>query len=750
MRIISLFTALLFSATLLGQKGSISGSVNDNETKTPIAGVNINLPRDKKTDFSDAWGIFRLSDVYPGQYELVLSHIGYKTEVIPVEVKENSQAVIKVDLKKSILNLAEIKIEGKKNTAANTIGAIDIKLRPVNNSQDILRIVPGLFIAQHAGGGKAEQIFLRGYDIDHGTDINITVDGMPANMVSHAHGQGYADMHFLIPETVEKVNFDKGPYTVNKGNLATAGFVEFNTKEALKDDLVKLEAGNFNTQRAVALLKIFNKQNEKTRQQFYIASEYFKSDGYVESPQDFHRFNIFGKYNAWYGNNSQLTITASAFDSKWNASGQIPDRAVRSGMISRFESIDNTEGGNTNRHNFNIRFAKQLKKDWHFTDQLYYSRYGFNLYSNFTFFLNDPVNGDMINQRETRNIYGTNKQLSKTWMLENKKAVTDFGAGFRYDDVNDIQLNSAVKRQYRNTIQHGDLNELNAFAYWNQNIELTEKLNINGGLRFDHFNFAYKNKFAGETDFSKQAKSLVSPKLNISYSISSKMKLFLNNGIGFHSNDTRVILDNSANEILPKVFSTDLGFILKPSKNLILKTIFWHSYSEQEFVYVGDAGIVEAGGKSRRIGIDFSGRYQITSWLFADADINLTKPTAIGEAKGENYIPLAPKFTSIGGLTAKIKNGFNGSIRYRLIGDRPANETNSVNAEGYFLLDAVLSYQLKKFEFFVSAENLLDAKWKEAQFDTESRLQFEPAPVSEIHYTPGTPLFIKAGISFRF
>jgi len=293
-------------------------------------------------------------------------------------------------------------------------------------------------------------------------------------------------------------------------------------------------------------------------------------------------------------------------------------------------------------------FSKQLKNDWRFTDQLFYSHYVFNLYSNFTFFLNDPVNGDMINQKETRNIYGTNKQLSKTWMLGNKKATTDLGAGFRYDDVNNIQLNHAVKRQFIETIQHGDLNELNIFSYLNQNIEFTDKLNINGGLRFDYFNFAYKNKFAGETDFSKQSKSVVSPKLNISYSVSSKLKLFFNNGIGFHSNDTRVILDNSANEILPKIFSTDLGFILKPSKNLILKTILWHSYSQQEFMYVGDAGIVKAGGRSRRIGMDFSGRYQIAKWLYADADINLTNPRATDEAKGSNKIPLAPRFTICG------------------------------------------------------------------------------------------------------
>jgi outer membrane cobalamin receptor len=207
-------------------------------------------------------------------------------------------------MKKANLDLAEVRVNGKKNASLNTIGSVDIMLRPVNSSQDALKIVPGLFIAQHAGGGKAEQIFLRGYDIDHGTDINITVDGMPVNMVSHAHGQGYADLHFLIPETVEKVNFDKGPYFVNKGNLATAGYAEFHTKEFLKNNIIKLEGGQLNTQRAVGMMKIFNAENEKSRQQFFIASEYFRSDGYFEKPQNFHRFNLMGKYNAGLGNQS--------------------------------------------------------------------------------------------------------------------------------------------------------------------------------------------------------------------------------------------------------------------------------------------------------------------------------------------------------------------------------------------------------------------------------------------------------------
>jgi outer membrane receptor protein involved in Fe transport len=211
-----------------------------------------------------------------------------------------------------------------------------------------------------------------------------------------------------------------------------------------------------------------------------------------------------------------------------------------------------------------------------------------------------------------------------------------------------------------------------------------------------------------------------------------------------------VILNSSANDILPKVYGTDLGVILKPNKNLILKTAVWHLYSAQEFVYVGDAGIVEPSGKTGRIGIDVSARYQFNKWLFADVDINLTKARAIGEMKGENFIPLAPSFTSIGGLTAKLKNGLSGSLRYRMIGQRPANEDNSIKAQDYFLLDAVLSYRIMKFDISIAGENLLNREWREAQFDTESRLKFETSPVSEIHYTPGTVRFIKAAVTFYF
>ncbi len=748
-QILLVLFSFLLSANAFAQKGTVEGFIADADSKTPLSGATINIAGNKG-DNSDIFGRFSIPAVNTGVYEMVVSHIGYKTEVIPVDVKPNLLSSITINLKKANLDLSEVRLNSKKSSALNTISAVDIQLRPVNTSQDVLRIVPGLFIAQHAGGGKAEQIFLRGYDIDHGTDINITVDGMPVNIVSHAHGQGYADLHFLIPETVAKVGFDKGPYFANKGNLGTAAFVEFNTKEFLDKNSIKVEVGDFNSQRAVGLFKVFNTQTEKNRQQFYVASEYSTTDGYFDSPQNFHRFNLMGKYNAWFGNQSQLTITASTFDSKWDASGQVPDRAVRSGMISRFGAIDDTEGGNTSRTNVNVKFNKQWKSHWKTTDQMYFSKYHFNLYSNFTFFLEDPINGDMINQRESRNIFGYNTTAAKSYLIGNKRATAEFGGGFRYDDVDGIELSKAVKRKFLAYVQLGDIKETNSFLYVNQDVELSNKWNLNAGLRYDNFKFLYKDRLAGATSFDKQTRGIVSPKLNISYAPNAKVKLYLNNGLGFHSNDARVILSNNAKDILPRVFGTDIGIILKPVKSLILKTALWHLYSEQEFVYVGDAGIVEPSGKTRRIGIDVSARYQFNKWLFADVDINMTRPRSIGESKGEDYVPLAPSFTSIGGLTAKTKNGFSGSLRYRFIGDRPANETNSVEAEGYVIADAVIGYQWKNWELKVSAENILNTKWREAQFDTESRLQFEQASVSEIHYTPGTPRFLKAGINFHF
>ncbi len=726
-------------------KGIILDSSNN-----PIEAATITINENLVSTSTNQNGFFELKKIPRGINKISVSHIGYANKTIILNTKKDEAISIKIKLEKVNITFENITLKSTRQNPYSNIASIDLLLRPLNSAQDVLKMVPSLFIAQHAGGGKAEQIFLRGFDIDHGTDINITVDGMPVNMLSHAHGQGYADLHFLIPETIQNINFDKGPYSAEKGNLATAGYVEFKTKDFVENNSIKLEVGKFNMQRISGLIKIFSKEKENNKQQIYVAGEYNKNDGYFESPQNFSRFNLLTKYSLIKNNDTKLNILFSTFKSTWNASGQIPERAVQSGLINTFGSIDDKEGGKTSRTNASILFTKTLPKNFELQQNTFFTNYNFNLFSNFTFYLNNPVDGDMINQYEKRNIYGHTSKLKKQYFLKDKKANSTIGMGYRYDAVKEIALANAPNRIFLDYVQRGSIKELNVFAFANNTVEINKKISLNTSIRYDYFKFGYKDIIKNEASFKYQQKATISPKINFNFSLNKNLSIFVNNGIGFHSNDTRVILNNEATSILPKVFGTDIGISAKPIKNLILKTIFWHLQSEQEFVYVGDAGIVELSGASRRIGADLIIRYQINKWLYSDLDISIAKARTISVSKGEDYIPLAPLFTSVGGLTAKLNNKLNASLRYRFMDKRPATENYSTAAKGYFLMDALIDYKFKKINFLISAENILNKNWKEAQFNTETRLKDETEAVSEIHFTPGSPFFIKAGISFQF
>jgi outer membrane cobalamin receptor len=730
------------------QQKTITGKVIDANSKLPIENCVISSKENKTiSSTTDAFGVFTLQNDKNIVRNISVTHIGY--EQIEINTTEISQNLI-IELKQSVLVLQSVTAKVNTNNSYNSISNIDLKLKPINSSQEILRSVPGLFIAQHAGGGKAEQIFLRGFDIDHGTDINITVDGMPVNMISHAHGQGYADLHFLNPETIERVNFDKGPHEVEKGNLSTAGYVDFKTKDFLNDNSFKIEGGSFGTGRVSGMLKLLSNNTKNKREQLYVASEFVHSDGYFESNQNFNRFNIMAKYSLNKNSKTKFSLLASTFTSKWNASGQIPERAIADKTITRFGAIDDTEGGNTTRTNVAASLSYKLKSRWELSQNAFFTNYQFNLYSNFTFFKNNPVEGDMINQNEKRNIYGYTAKIKNETFVANKRLVSSAGLGFRYDNIGDISLSNAPNRKITDYIQKGKIKELNSFGFLHTSLYLNKIFNINAGVRVDNFRFGYKNEVLGDDNFKYIQQTVASPKLTIHANISDKVSLFASNGIGFHSNDSRVIIADSIKNILPKVYGNDFGVAIKPAKNLYVKTIFWHLFSEQEFVYVGDEGVVEPSGKSRRLGIDILARYQVNRWLFADADFSYAKPRAIEEPKGSQYIPLAPTFTSIGGLSAKIDKKWSASLRYRYLADRAANSDYSLTAKGYFLMDFVANYSVKRFDFNLSVENVLNQKWKEAQFETTTRLQNEIDEVTEIHFTPGSPLFLKAGISIRF
>ncbi len=709
-----------------------------NQQNIPISEAHILNKNDEHHTLSNAKGKFSMHHITVGD-TLLVSHINFKSKAIVVQ----NFNPLSITLDENIVSLEEVTISKKLNVL-NIISQIDIEVNPVNSSQDILQQVPGLIIGQHAGGGKAEQIFLRGFDIDHGTDITITADGLPVNMVSHAHGQGYADLHFVIPETVDNIDFGKGPYYANKGNFNTAGYVDFKTKNRLQSSTIKLDVGQFNSQRLLGMFNLLNNNKHSA----YVASEYILTDGYFDSPQNFNRLNIFGKYTGNITENDKVGIIISHFDSKWDASGQIPQRAVDAGVIGRFGAIDDTEGGTTSRTNFLLNYDKILSENSSIKNKLFYSLYDFELFSNFTFFLDDPINGDQIKQKETRNIFGFSSDYKQNFT----EIDGDFSAGIslRNDKSKDNELSHTANRSTTlNQIQVGDVNETNLGVYASANFNFG-KFTINPALRLDYFNFEYNDVLQTNYETQSETASILSPKLNVLYNHNNDLQFYVKGGKGFHSNDSRVVVAQNGKDVLPSAYGFDAGFMWKPIPKLLVNTAYWYLFLEQEFVYVGDAGIVEPSGKTRRQGIDLSVRYEPITNLFFNLDGNYTHARAIEETSGEDYIPLAPDFTLTSGLTYKSTSGFFGGIQLKHIGDRPANEDNSIVAEGYTVTDLNAGYQFKNVTLGLQIQNLFDVDWNETQFATESRLQSEVNAVEEIHFTPGTPFFLKGSITIAF
>lgn len=743
---------ILYSGIAFSQSASVKGRVYDDETRLPLNGAVVSLVDHYQTTSANELGDYYFSNLYEGSYKVRIEFVGYKAQTINIELKEGGISSPVTYMINNALTISQIDVTATADYGKITVSPIDMILRPTSTAQDLLKLVPGLFIAQHAGGGKSEQIFLRGFDIDHGTDINLQVDGIPVNMTSHAHGQGYADLHFVIPETIEGFDVYKGPYYSKFGDLATSGSVLFSTKSSIEKSMALIEFGRFDYTRGLLMLNVLGKNSHllsKMKENLYLATEYTYTDGYTIDPQKFSRLNVFGKYYGLLSPKTILSLTGSTFYSHWNASGQIPTRAVNENIIGRFGSIDNTEGGNTYRTNFNFNLLNSFGRNVSLTNQLYYTAYGFNLYSNFTFFLNDPLNGDQINQFEKRNIYGYKGVLSLLNNAGKTNFTTNIGIGARVDNIDSIFLANTYQREFLSFTTAGKITQQNIFAYLNESIEISDFI-INPGLRVDYFNYDLTDDL-DNSNSGNESDVRVGPKFNVFYNLNDKTQFFVKSGIGFHSNDARVVVVEKNENTLPAALGYEAGTVFNIG-NALISTSVWGLNLESEFVYIGDEGVVEPSGKTRRLGIDFSGRYQFNDWMWADLDLNYAKGKFLDEPEGANRIPLAPVFTSVGGLSVRLDNGISGRLGYRYLNDRPANEDNTVIAKGYFVMDAVLNFNFaKSYQIGLTVENLLDNNnWNEAQFDTESRLQFETEPVSELHYTPGSPFSVRGNFSFSF
>jgi outer membrane receptor protein involved in Fe transport len=758
-----LFLFMLGNCSVCLAQHSVTGRVVDEATGEPMELTVVRVLRTGKEELTDRQGRFAPLKTTGDSMWIEVSCVGYRTRRLLITAGAQGPVI---PLERSALDLRSVTITGHAGLHSfHTLSRIDLDMQPARSAQDLLRLVPGLFIAQHQGGGKAEQIFLRGFDADHGTDVNISVDGMPVNMVSHAHGQGYADLHFLIPETVAGYDFGKGPYNTEKGDLATAGYVAYSTINAPDRNMIRIEGGQFNTGRTAALVSLLSDKAKKKGQNAYIAADGLYSDGGPFTvPEHFKRINLFGKFNTQLGANSKLSLSLGTMSSQWRAAGEIPNRAVAEDYLkNRWGALDSAQGGSTSRTNVNARLTTFLANGWTLENQGWYSHYDFNLISNFTFFYYYPTTGDEFRQHEIRDMAGTNTRISKTFTIGNTAIVSAAGIGSRYDHIDPSELDHSMNGIVLAPLQLGRTRETSVFGYADETVEHGKWL-FNAGVRVDYFHFFYENLAPVSDTFArrlyngldpKAQKAIISPKLNIQYTFNDRMQVYFKSGKGFHSNDARVVIANQGFEILPAAYGADLGMNWKPLPRLFVNTALWYLYLQQEFTFGQDlidqpGGPVQPSGRTRRFGIDLSGRYQLTDWLFAFLNLNFARPRFIDSAAGHRYLPLAPTFTSTAGLDLRLNNGLNGSLSYRWLHDRAANSTYSLTAVGYCVADLTVNYTRKKYEVGLAVENLFNATWNESQFGYVSRLKNEARPVDEVSYTPGVPFFARVKFTVFF
>lgn len=582
---------------------------------------------------------------------------------------------------------------------------------------------------------------------------------MPVNMVSHAHGQGYADLHFLIPEVYQELTIRKGPYFLDDGNFATAGSVSLKSADMLPESQIQASGGSFNAYRGLWLSQL-----NQTGFRPIIAVEGYSSDGPFDNPENLRRMNLFLKNKTDLGPRRQFTVTGMGYASTWNASGQIPLREVNSGNLSRFGSIDPSDGGQTQRYSLSFGY-KSSDSDTEFDSTLYLIRYRLNLYSDFTFFT-DPVNGDQILQDDARTIAGFSANQKYYYNIFETRASTLIGLQIRNDDIKNV-LYKTKNRKIFNTVVSDTINETNMSGYLGEDWQIFSWLRFYGGGRVEHFVFQVDDALEDKTSTTAPVKSgdssysTVLPKASLiitpvkNYGIINSGEFYLNTGIGLHSNDARgtVILNDPARTpVTPadRAYGYEAGSRWKLFRRLELAVAAWLLDLDGEIVWVGDEGTTEVKGKSRRYGVDSEIRWEIINRLFADADMTVNTAKYTGNAGNGNAISLAPLFTAAGGLSLENLYGFSASVRFRHIANRPANESGTLEAEGFFIIDANISYRYKQLEIFASARNLLNTPWKEVQFATTSQLPSETTAVEDIHFVPGSPLAIESGIRYYF
>lgn len=631
-------------------------------------------------------------------------------------------------------------------------GQEELRHRPHSQPSDVLRQTPGLVVAQHAGGGKSDQYFLRGFDADHGTDVAIFVDGIPVNLTSHGHGQGYADSHWLIPELVTSLEVHKGPYAARFGDYYTAGAIDLKTADQVPASGLWISGGGelrgpVAFERPTArMVGIANPQ--VGRGSALIAAEVSKTDGPFTNAQDFNRVTTFGKLmQPLAGGEFQLSGTFYA--AEWNQSGQVPSREVAAGRLDRFGSIDPTEGGDSSRWSVAAKWERGEPADGAWAAHAYLVGNQLQLFSNFTLYSRDTENGDQIEQGDDRLLGGGSLTYRKVHQGP-LPGLLRVGLQVRGDTTETSLWHSAKRERLAgcfegmNPCNHTDNRILNVAAYVEEDVSVSDRVRLLAGLRVDGYSWKVTDldpMTTGTMDSTAgdASSAIVSPKLSAIVRASDAIEVFGNVGLGFHSNDARAAVAMDGDGALARAIGAETGARLAVGTTLRGSVAAWYLHLDSEQVWSGDNGGTEPSDPTKRYGLDVDLAFKPLPWLSLDANVAVGRSELVANQGNGGALALSPRLMGGGGVTVEHGLSF-ASLRVRGIDARPANDDGSLVAEGYALVDLVAEHHLGKTSLGLSITNLLDSDWREAQFAEESRVTPTSELVEDVHFTPGTPM----------
>ncbi len=622
--------------------------------------------------------------------------------------------------------------------------------RPVARAAELLEFMPGLIATQHSGEGKANQYFLRGFNLDHGTDFYVEVEGLPVNMRSHGHGQGYADLNFLITPLVDQLEYRKGPYYADIGDFSAAGSADFRYPQRLQHTRADLTVGED------SYVDVFLAGSPAAGDaDLVLALAHTSNAGPFERDQNLRKTNGMFKYTRG-GDYNRFSVTGMLYDGQWDSSDQVPKRAVERGLITDLGFIDPTVGGESHRYSLSAEVRRSAGAG-HWNIAGYAIDYALDLFSNFTYLLEDNNNGDQFEQVDERRLYGLSGHYHRPLEWVEVDAALRLGMQVRHDDIDQVGLYSTLEQIRIGTVREDQVSESSVGVYAELDVRWSDTFRSIFGARLDYFDFDVMAGLPANGGSGQDA--LLSPKLSLVFGPWHETEYFLNIGQGFHSNDARGVtiavdpgdpaVPAQPVDALVSAWGVDLGLRTAVFDNMQIAAALWGLQIDSELLFVGDGGVTETRGESERYGAEISMYYTLADSFIVDADYAWSH-ARFAHAQ-EDHIPGAVENVASVGVTWAGEGRWSGGMRLRFLGDGPLVEDNSVRSQSTTVLNAQVGYDLNQaIHLSLAVYNLLDSDDADITYFYESRLPGEIEGVEDVHFKPVQPSQLRLSLQSRF